>query len=385
MGKYQSKRPTTDTSHCSLCGKQIFQTESGCVIGATGNLVCSDCLNTSKTVLNHLETKKEDADQKPVILTPQEILNQLNRSIIGQATAKKAVAIALWKQQLRAAGDLAVPCSSLLLYGPSGCGKTALVREAANIVGLPFIDFDATTLSETGYRGRDADDLVKDLASKFSDHPKLSCGVVFLDEFDKLAARGSDSRVAYNRATQHALLKLVEGKDIPLDSGSISTKSLLFIFGGAFTGLQKASRLVKQTNPIGFLKPSLPEPVETVTPIPTTETFISYGMEAELLGRVGQYISLEALTAADLKQILLKSDLSCYRQYQKFFASHGVTLEFSEKRLDELVHAALRRGTGARGLNSLFEETVTPLLFKLAAGTLTDYILLEKESDRHAG
>ena len=218
----------------------------------------------------------------------------------------------------------------------------------------------------------------------FGDRPDLPYGIVFLDEFDKLAARGGETRAAYNRATQHALLKLVEGKTVRFDSFSVATGSLLFIFGGAFTRLCKTPRTAKQKNSIGFLSTPLPAPIEVDNQPLTTESFISFGMEAELLGRVGQYIPLNALTAEDLKHILLTSQLSPYRQYQKFFAAHGVALNFSDKRLDELVRIALSHGTGARGLNSLIEEAVTPLLFKLAAGTLSGNNSTEKESELHA-
>ena len=154
-GKGKKKRQQSKQQRCMLCGKQLHPTDPGCVIGATGRLVCRSCLWVSRQVL---EAQEEEYLPPPPsgVLTPMEIMAELDKSIIGQSAAKQAVAIALWKQQLRANGDTTVPRSNLLLYGPTGCGKTALVQEAARLVGLPFISYDATTLSETGYKGNDA-------------------------------------------------------------------------------------------------------------------------------------------------------------------------------------------------------------------------------------
>lgn len=381
MGKRTKKKSNTSYKHrCVLCGRVLFQFEENYVTGATGRVVCADCLNTSGRLFPVKQPEKQTAKncEQPhyAILTPQEIIRQLDTAIIGQERAKRAIAVALWKQQLRAAGNTLIPRTNLLLYGPTGCGKTAIVREASKIAGLPFINFDATTLSETGYRGRDAEEMVKDLIDQFRDHPGLSSGIVFLDEFDKLAARGGDVRTEYNRGTQHSLLKLVEGVTVTQDATTLSTNSLLFIFGGAFTDLTDKRESFGAVQQIGFLE-SQPPVEESDRRELSTDDFISFGIEPELLGRVGQYIPLESLTASDMKKILLGSSLSLYLQYQKFFDAYGITMEFSPKRIDALVGDAVKRGTGARGLNNLVEEAVEPLLFKLTSGTLHKSIQVE--------
>ena len=366
-GKGKKKRQQSKQQRCMLCGKQLHPTDPGCVIGATGRLVCRSCLWVSRQVLEAQEEEAVLPSPPTGVLTPLEIMAELDKAIIGQSAAKQAVAIALWKQQLRAAGDTVVPRSNLLLYGPTGCGKTALVQEAARLVGLPFVAYDATTLSETGYKGNDAQDMVKLLHSRHGEHKKLKYGIIFVDEVDKLAAKGNETRTAYNRGTQHSLLKLVEGTQLETEHGTVDTGDLLFIFGGAFTGLQK-KELPVRGNPIGFMRE--PRAPETTTPHVTLDDFIRFGMEAELMGRIGMQVALQPLTAEDLKKILLDSRLSLYRQYQKFFRHNGTELHFSNAKMDQLIEQALLLGTGARALNALVEETVAPLLLHLAEGHL---------------
>ena len=364
------KKPTPKKRLCVLCGRHIYQYETEGVVGITGRMVCKNCLHISKRLTRNekMSQQKEDSVQKraenKVILTPREIMRQLDEVIIGQERAKQAVAVAFWKQQLRAAGEQSVPRLNLLLYGPTGCGKTALVRDASRIVGLPFLVFDSTTLSEAGYRGRDAADIIKDLAELHQGNEKLPYSVVFLDEMDKLAAQGGEQRQAYNRGTQHALLKLVEGVDVNYGTGTLSTEGMLFVFGGAFSGMKREKQRLML--PIGFeRKEIVEEPSEDVM-----ADFRAYGMEPELMGRVGQCVPLESLSAEDLKQILLRSKLSALRQYQAFFARHNVELKISDHCLDGLVERALSRGTGARGLQTMVEELMEPWMLRLANGEL---------------
>ena len=173
--------------HCALCG----QKSNPLVLGSTGYGVCHGCLSTAGMIAGMKPPKTQESISSE-ILTPLGIVAELNRTIIGQDEAKNAISIALWKQHLKAHGMKSVPRSTLLLHGPTGCGKTAIVKEAARIAGLPFIHFDATSLSEAGYKGRDAADMVKDLVRIFENHPHLSHGVILIDEFDKLSARGGE-------------------------------------------------------------------------------------------------------------------------------------------------------------------------------------------------
>ena len=370
---------------CVLCGRKMFHFETDCVVGSTGRMVCKSCLGISRQ-LNESKAKQapnngKAEDAKPQILTPREIILELDKAIIGQEKAKQAIAVALWKQQMRASGEGLLPRMNMLLYGPTGCGKTAIAREASRLVGLPFITCDATTLTETGYRGKDAADIIRSLADRYGGHDKLPFSVVFLDEFDKLAAQGGEHRQAYSRGTQHALLKLVEGTEVDCNSKIVATDHMLFIFGGAFSRLKKTSE--RLAVPIGFDR----EP-ETYEENPDDDSlisaFISYGMEPELMGRVGQYVAVEALTSDDLKQILLHSNLSSLRQYQLFFQAHNIDFQIATKCLDDLIDRAVQRKTGARGLNTLVEELVEPWLLRLANGDLNSQKRIEV-SDEYDG
>lgn len=385
MGK-KRKKSQSPIRRCVLCGKVVSVDSGQYVVGSTGRVVCQACLDLSAKVADSQRfSAKQETKQPTTVLTPREIIRRLDGAIIGQRRAKQAVAVALWKQQLRAGGDQTVPRSNLLLYGPTGCGKTALVREAAAIVGLPFVSFDATSLSETGYRGRDALDIVRDLVSRHERNTRLPWGVVFLDEFDKLAAMGSENRTAYNRGTQHTLLKLVEGMEVDCDGTTMSTEGLLFVFGGAFSGLTAPRKeSAKTKRPVGFLAEQSAQAGEERAEIGVAD-FVAYGMEPELIGRVGQCIPLESLTAAQLKCILLDSRLSVYRRYQWFFRNRGVELELPRPCMDALVARTLERGTGARGLNALVEELVEPLLPELAEGRLRGRVRLDGEAPRYVG
>ena len=161
---------------CPLCGKQIPSDPSKRVVGRTGQAVCAVCLSTSSRILE-MPRKTNSSPVPTGIITPREMVRRLNKSIIGQEDAKQAISVAFWKQQMRASGKV-LPNSGLLLYGPTGCGKTALVQEAAKIANLPVVVFDATTLSEAGYRGRDAADMIIDLVERYG-RERATYGVVF--------------------------------------------------------------------------------------------------------------------------------------------------------------------------------------------------------------
>lgn len=363
------KKQSPPVPRCALCKGFINILDNDYVVGSTGRMVCRGCLEMSFHILEAFkETEKENASAPSI--TPQYIVQEVNKAIIGQEQAKSAVALAVWKQMLRANGDNAVPRTNLLLYGPSGCGKTAIIREAARIAGLPFLAVDATGITETGYRGKNAADIVTDLLTGFKGHPHVRHAIIFIDEVDKLSAHGADWRQAYCQGTQHALLKLVEGMEVTVDGMTINTTDLLFLFGGAFGRMQEARKCAA---PIGFVRsePSCPSVTQH-----TAEDFCAYGMERELMGRIGRFVPVEQLTTEQMKRILTESSLSAFVKYKKFFRAHKVRLKLPDELVEQLACESVAQGTGARGLDGAVEALVQPLLYALAEGKLSGSVTL---------
>lgn len=363
------KKQSPPVPRCALCKGFINILDNDYVVGSTGRMVCRGCLEMSFHILEaSKETEKENVSAPSI--TPQYIVQEVNKAIIGQEQAKSAVALAVWKQMLRANGDNAVPRTNLLLYGPSGCGKTAIIREAARIAGLPFLAVDATGITETGYRGKNAADIVTDLLTGFKGHPHVRHAIIFIDEVDKLSAHGADWRQAYCQGTQHALLKLVEGMEVTVDGMTINTTDLLFLFGSAFGRMQEARKCVA---PIGFVRS---EPFCPSVTQHTAEDFCAYGMERELMGRIGRFVPVEQLTTEQMKRILTESSLSAFVKYKKFFRAHKVRLKLPDELVEQLACESVAQGTGARGLDGAVEALVQPLLYALAEGKLSGSVTL---------
>lgn len=363
------KKQSPPVPRCALCKGFINILDNDYVVGSTGRMVCRGCLEMSFHILEASKETEKEGVSAPSI-TPQYIVQEVNKAIIGQKQAKSAVALAVWKQMLRANGDNAVPRTNLLLYGPSGCGKTAIIREAARIAGLPFLAVDATGINETGYRGKNAADIVTDLLTGFKGHPHVRHAIIFIDEVDKLSAHGADWRQAYCQGTQHALLKLVEGMEVTVDGMTINTTDLLFLFGGAFGRMQEARKCAA---PIGFVrsKPFCPSVTQH-----TAEDFCAYGMERELMGRIGRFVPVEQLTTEQMKRILTESSLSAFVKYKKFFRAHKVRLKLPDELVEQLACESVAQGTGARGLDGAVEALVQPLLYALAEGKLSGSVTL---------
>lgn len=369
---------------CVLCNGLVPYDGAGdqYIVGSTGRVVCARCLAKGQAVkdipIGHPEAYTISTVRQ--IVTPAHIRSEMDKSIIGQEKAKQALSVAIWKQMICAGSEAPFPKTNLLLYGPTGCGKTALVKKAAEIVDLPVLTFDTTSISETGYKGLDPQDIIKTYVKLHKDHHRVKHGIIFLDEFDKLAATaGNEYRASFSRGTQHGLLKLVEGLTVDCDGFEMPTDGLLFVFGGAFSGLRKAKAWKPKR--VGFLREedSSDQSQEPETTIFTAKDFIDYGMEPEIMGRIGQFIPLQKLTRDEMTRILLESDLSAYLRYKRSFLSRGIFLSVSDETAAQIAQEALDRDLGARGLNTLVEQLMTPHLCALSEGRLRGNVELKME------
>ena len=342
-------------------------------------------------------------------MKPKDVKSYLDRFVIGQDEVKKTLAIAIcdhYKQVQRPedgteqSGDYTKP--NILLIGPTGVGKTYIIRKLAQLVGVPFVKADATKFSETGYVGAKVEDLLRDLLQQAQgDLQRAESGIIYLDEADKLAARGpSQSKEVNTRGVQFGLLRLMEESDVDLRVSQdmyaqlqavldfqrgkikrpkINTKHILFILSGAFNGLEEIIRQRLGSRAIGFEADSdskeLPTPKQdsSILNLARVEDFISYGFEPEFMGRLPVRVACHALDATHYLRILKESEGSFLRQLQLSFADYGITVHFAEDALEFLAEAAAEEQTGARALLSLCEKALRPFKFELPSSAIRSF------------
>ena len=314
--------------------------------------------------------------------TPASLKDILDKHVIGQEEAKKAISVAIYNHYKRIRStDMRAEKSNILLIGPSGSGKTLIAKTLADTLDIPFAIADATTLTEAGYVGQDVENvLVKLLRAAKGDVARAEKGIVFIDEIDKISRLGENrsiTRDVSGEGVQQALLKIIEGDRVsipanggrrhPSDSGiEIDTRNILFICGGAFDGLEKImnSRNTKSRS-IGFgASVDVNEDKDMDNKV-TTDDLVRYGMTPELLGRLPVKVMLKALTEEDLVHVLTDPDNSITNQYIELMAEDGIDLQFDKEALEAIAQAAIRQGSGARGLRSILEDVMMDIMFEL--------------------
>ncbi len=327
-------------------------------------------------------------------LKPADIAKHLNRFVIGQREAKKVLSVALCDHFQHVRLSLAANHApfyqkqNVLLLGPTGVGKTHLIRSAAELIGVPFVKADATKFSETGYVGGDVDDLVRDLVRHAGgDVKKAEHGIIYLDEVDKLATRGEPAgRDVSGRGVQTNLLKLMEDGDVPLVSPNdmpgqlqsamaamrgggalqpetVSTRHILFIVSGAFSGIpeiiQTRRQQAKSTDELlGQL---------------STADLITFGLEPEFVGRLPVRVACHGLSEDDLFDVLRRSESSLIHQYERAFAAYGIECEFRDDGLRQLARLAAEEQTGARGLMTICERVFRDFKFRLPSSRVKKF------------
>ncbi len=308
--------------------------------------------------------------------TPPEIKAELDETVIGQEDAKKVLAVAVSNHIKRIQDETAViRKSNILLIGPSGSGKTLLMQRLAEILDIPIVIADATTLTQTGYVGEDVESvLTRLLMAAEGDILKAEKGMVFLDEIDKIGRKSSDltGNNMVGDGVQHALLKLIEGEEVnvPLRLGNrnlqqefvrLNTKNILFICGGAFEGLE--TDVIKEKSLIGFGREFAKDIVKIDKSI--QDMLIQYGLIPEFVGRFSTVVQLQALELKDMVSILKDGKNALIKEYQRILEVDGVELVFEDAALEQIATLALERKIGARGLRSILEEVMQEILFQV--------------------